>query len=163
MKCMGSVRAGERIYATVDPDNPGTAIPESHLPPSVVLGKTSILLGMAMEEKKASKLDDVNLVQCFVCIVLGVNDKAITAEIENMYDHFEMDLAVKLRRERKKTRRREYHDDVQGAVLKHQTGGRTVRVQKETLWLYVDFFSVCRSFLKLDAFVVEFVNWIALE
>lgn len=126
MKCMGSVRAGERIYATVDLDNPGTAIPESHLPPSVVLGKTSILLGMSMEEKKASKLDDVNLVQCFVCIVLGVNDKAIAAEIENMYDHFEMDLAVKLRRERKKTRRREYHD-VQGAVL-------------PTQWLCVDFF-----------------------
>ena len=126
MKCMGSVRAGERIYATVDLDNPGTAIPESHLPPSVVLGKTSILLGMSMEEKKASKLDDVNLVQCFVCIVLGVNDKAIAAEIENMYDHFEMDLAVKLRRERKKTRRREYHD-VQVAVL-------------PTQWLYVDFF-----------------------
>ncbi|XP_020603148.1 uncharacterized protein LOC110042140 isoform X2 [Orbicella faveolata] len=105
VKCIGSVRAGERIYATVDLDNPGTAIPESHLPPSVVLGKTSILLGMSMEEKKASKLDDVNLVQCFVCIVLGVNDKAIAAEIENMYDHFEMDLAVKLRRERKKMRR----------------------------------------------------------
>lgn len=119
VKCMGSVRAGERIYATVDLDNPGTAIPESHLPPSVVLGKTSILLGMAMEEKKASKLDDVNLVQCFVCIVLGVNDKAITAEIENMYDHFEMDLAVKLRRERKKTRRREYYD-VQVAVFPTQ-------------------------------------------
>ena len=50
---MGSVRAGERIYATVDLDNPGTAIPEFHLPPSVVLGKTSILLGMSMEEKKA--------------------------------------------------------------------------------------------------------------
>lgn len=110
VKCMGSVRAGERIYATVDLENPGTAIPESHLPPSVVYGRTSILLGMSMEEKKASKLDDVNLVQCFVCIVLGVSDKEITAEIETMYDHFEMDLAVKLRRERTKMRRREYCD-----------------------------------------------------
>lgn len=102
---MGTVRAGERVYATVDLDNPGTAIPESHLPPSVVMGRTSMLLGMAMEEKKASKLDDVNMVQCFVCIVLGVNDKQIASEIENMYDHFEMALAVKLRRERKKFRR----------------------------------------------------------
>ena len=72
---MGTVRAGERVYATVDLDNPGTAIPESHLPPSVVMGRTSMLLGMAMEEKKASKLDDVNMVQCFVCIVLGVDRK----------------------------------------------------------------------------------------
>ena len=102
---MGSVRAGERVYATVDLENPGTAIPESHLPPSVLLGRTSTLLGMSMEEKKASKLDDVNMVQCFVCIVLGVIDKEITAEIENIYDHFEMDLAVKLRKERKKYRR----------------------------------------------------------
>ena len=105
VKCVGSVRAGERVYATVDLENPGTAIPESHLPPSVLLGRTSTLLGMSMEEKKASKLDDVNMVQCFVCVVLGVIDKEITTEIENIYDHFEMDLAVKLRKERKKYRR----------------------------------------------------------
>ena len=55
-----------------------------------VLGKTCILLGMSMEEKKASKLDDVNLVQCFLCLVLGVNDKEISAEIENMYNHVKM-------------------------------------------------------------------------
>ena len=105
VKCMGSVRAGERIYATVDLDNPGTAIPESHLPPSVIMSRNNILLGMSLEEKKASALDDGNMVQCFVCIVLGANDKQITSEIENMYDQFEMDLAVKLRRERKKFRR----------------------------------------------------------
>ena len=105
MKCVGSVRAGERIYATVDNQNPGTAIPESHLPPSVLLSRNSVLLGMSMEEKKASKLDDVNMVQCFVCIVLGINDKQITAEIDEMYDHFEWTLAVKLQKERKRFRR----------------------------------------------------------
>lgn len=105
MKCVGSVRAGERIYATVDNQNPGTAIPESHLPPSVMLSRNSVLLGMAMEEKKASKLDDVNMVQCFVCIVLGINDKQITAEIDEMYDHFEWTLTVKLQKERKRFRR----------------------------------------------------------
>ncbi|CAH3131642.1 unnamed protein product [Porites lobata] len=105
VKCIGSVRAGERIYATVDPENPGTAIPESHLPPSVLLSRSSILLGMSMQEKKASKLDDVNMVQCFVCIVLGVTDKQITSEIEHMYDQFEMDLNVKLRKERQRYRK----------------------------------------------------------
>ena len=105
---MGSVRAGERIYATVDPENPGTAIPESHLPPSVLLSRSSILLGMSMQEKKASKLDDVNMVQCFVCIVLGVTDKQITSEIEHMYDQFEMDLNVKLRKERQRYRKRKF-------------------------------------------------------
>ena len=105
VKCMGSVGAGERIYANVNLDNPGIAIPESHLPPSVILSSGSVLLGMSMEEKKASKLGDINLVQCFVCMVLGVSDKEIKAEIENMYDRFRMDLAVKLRRESKKARR----------------------------------------------------------
>ena len=65
--------------------NPGKAIPEFHLPHNEVLVETSILLDMSMEEKKASNVDDVNLVQCFVCIVLGVNDKEISAEIESMY------------------------------------------------------------------------------
>ena len=105
MKCVGSVRAGERIYATVDNEKPGTAIPESHLPPSVVLSNNSLLLGMSMEERKVSKLDDVRLVQSFVCIVLGINDKQIRAEVDEMYDRFEMALAVKLRKERKKFRR----------------------------------------------------------
>ena len=105
---MGSVRAGERIYATVDPENPGTAIPESHLPPSVLLSRSSILLGMSMQEKKASKLDDVNMVQCFVCIVLGVTDKQITSEIEHMYDQFEMDMNVKLRKERQRYRKSKF-------------------------------------------------------
>lgn len=105
VKCVGSVRAGERIYATVDNQNPGTAIPESHLPPSAVLSRSSLLLGMSMEEKKASKLDDVNMVECFVCIVLGISDKQMRMEIDEMYDQFEMVLAVKLQKERKRFRK----------------------------------------------------------
>ena len=108
VKCMGSVRAGERIYATVDPENPGTAIPESNLPPSVLLSQSSILLGMSMGEKKSPKLDDVNMVQCFVCIVLGITDVQITSEIETIYDRFKMDLNVKLQKERTKYRRSKY-------------------------------------------------------
>ena len=45
------------------------------------------------------------MVQCFVCIVLGISDKQITSEIEDMYDHFEMALSMKLRRERKRFRK----------------------------------------------------------
>lgn len=105
VKCMGSVRAGERIYTNVSPDHPGTAIPESHLPPRVILGGGSVLLGMSLEEREASKLDDYNLVQCFVCMVLGVSDNEIKSEIGNMYNRFDVELAAKLRRERKKARR----------------------------------------------------------
>lgn len=102
---MGSVRAGERIYTNVSPDHPGTAIPESHLPPCVILGGGSVLLGMSMEEKEASKLNDINLVQSFVCMVLGVSDKEIKSEIGNMYNRFDVEVAAKLRKERRKASR----------------------------------------------------------
>lgn len=105
VKCMGSVRAGERIYTNVSPDHPGTAIPESHLPPCVILGGGSVLLGMSMEEKEASKLNDINLVQSFVCMVLGVSDKEIKSEIGNMYNRFDVEVAAKLRKERRKASR----------------------------------------------------------
>ena len=52
MKGMGSVRAGERIYPTVDLENPGKGIPEFQLPHDEVLSKPSTLL----EEKKVSHL-----------------------------------------------------------------------------------------------------------
>ena len=108
VKCMGSVRAGERIYSNVSPDHPGTAIPESHLPPCVILGGGSVLLGMSMEEKEASKLNDINLVQSFVCMVLGVSDKEIKSEIGNMYNRFDVEVAAKLRKERRKASRSKY-------------------------------------------------------
>lgn len=108
VKCMGSVRAGERIYTNVSPDHPGTAIPESHLPPCVILGGGSVLLGMSMEEKEASKLNDINLVQSFVCMVLGVSDKEIKSEIGNMYNRFDVEVAAKLRKERRKASRSKY-------------------------------------------------------
>ena len=65
------------------------------------------MLGMALETSRSSDLRETHLVKCFVCIVLGVQNKQITMEIENMYDQFEMELLVRLRRERKKMRKGE--------------------------------------------------------
>ena len=61
-----------------------------------------------MEEKEASKLNDINLVQSFVCMVLGVSDKEIKSEIGNMYNRFDVEVAAKLRKERRKASRSKY-------------------------------------------------------
>ena len=105
VKCVGNVRAGERLYATVDMEQAGVATPESYLPPSVLLSRTSTLLGMSLEDRKSKKLDETNLVRSFVCIVMGINNKQINMEIEGMYAHFEKDVIIKLKKERKRVKR----------------------------------------------------------
>jgi hypothetical protein len=63
VRCIGSVRAGERIYTSLDASRPGTAMAESHLPSGVVLTNRGTLLGMALEERDPKKLEDDNLVK----------------------------------------------------------------------------------------------------
>ncbi|XP_031553760.1 uncharacterized protein LOC116290796 [Actinia tenebrosa] len=105
VKCIGSVRAGERIYSSLEKSKPGTAIAESHLPSGAVLSSRGTLLGMALEERKTKMFGDENLVKCFVCIVMGVTDKKLNMEIEDIYDHFEYQLSNRLRKERKRAKR----------------------------------------------------------
>lgn len=97
----GTVRSGERIYASMN--LPGTAIPESHLPLRTFMSKDHTLLGMAMEGFQARKHGEVNLVKCFVCIVLGINSQQLTREVENILDCMEMDIKVAINRSTKKT------------------------------------------------------------
>lgn len=85
VKVVGSVENGERIYASND--TPGKAIPQSHMPIGPFLRKKHVLLGMAMETKKSTKvLDEVHLVKCFVCIVLDVSRNELLQEIEDLYE-----------------------------------------------------------------------------
>ena len=57
------------------------------MPVGSFLRKKHVLLGMALETKKCAKtLDDVNLVKCFVCIVLDVSRKEMLEEIEDLYE-----------------------------------------------------------------------------
>ena len=107
VKCVGSVRAGERLYATVDMKRGGVATPGSGLPASALLGGNNTLLGMSMEEVKAKDPQDVSLVRSFVCIVMGISSKQISMEVEGMYMHFEKEVKVKLLKERKRMRRGE--------------------------------------------------------
>ena len=67
------------------------------------------MLGMALETKNSAGSDELQLVKCFVCIVLGVQNKQLTMEIENMYDEFEMELMIRLRKERKTTNKSNVH------------------------------------------------------
>ena len=103
VQIVGSVRAGERIFTSTD--YPGTAIPESHLPLSAFIVKNHTLLGMAMESCKPRHHDEVNLVKCFVCIVLGINSLQLSSEVENILESTDMDIKVAIRKSNKKTSR----------------------------------------------------------
>ena len=85
VKVVGSVENGERIYAS--PTYPGKAMPQSHMPVGSFLRKKHVLLGMALETKKSTKiLDEVQLVKCFVCVILDVSRKELLEEIEDLYE-----------------------------------------------------------------------------
>ena len=85
VKVVGSVENGERIYASTN--SPGKATPQSHMPVGSFLRKKHVLLGMALETKKSTKiLDEVQLVKCFVCVVLDVSRNELLEEIEDLYE-----------------------------------------------------------------------------
>ncbi|XP_068741090.1 uncharacterized protein [Montipora capricornis] len=92
VQVMGSVRTGERIYASTD--DPGKAIPESHLPLGAFVIRNHTLLGMAMEGCKLRRYGEVNSVKCFVCIVLGINSFQLASEVENIMESIDADIKV---------------------------------------------------------------------
>lgn len=102
VKIVGSVENGERIYASTD--NPGKAIPQTHMPVGSFLRKKHVLLGMALETKKCtSMLDDTHLVKCFVCVVLDVSRKELLEEIEDVYGWYEKSTEQQIKVANKKT------------------------------------------------------------
>ena len=107
MKVVGSIENGERIYASTA--HPGTAIPQSRMPVGSFLRKKQVLLGMALETKKTTKsLDEVNLVKCFVCVVLDVSRKELLDEIEDMYAVNEKRTEEQIKFQTKKTWRSKF-------------------------------------------------------
>lgn len=106
VQIVGSVRTGERIYASTD--NPGTGIAESHLPLGAFIFRDHTLLGMAMEPCQPCYHDEMNLVKCFVCIVLGINSHQLSSEVENIMENVDMDIKVAIGKSNKRNCRREY-------------------------------------------------------
>lgn len=105
VKVVGSVQNGERIYASTD--HPGKAIPQSHMPVGSFLRKKHVLLGMAMESKPKTKtLNEVNLVKCFVCVVLDVSRQELLEEIESLYEVNEKRTEEQIKVSSKKTWKR---------------------------------------------------------
>ena len=104
VQIVGSVQTGERIYASTD--NPGTGVPESHLPLGAFMVRNHTLLGMAMETCKSRYHDEVNLVKSFVCIVLGINSRQLSNEVENIMENIDMDIKVAIGKSNKRTCRR---------------------------------------------------------
>jgi len=104
VQIVGSVQTGERIYASTD--NPGTGVPESHLPLGAFIVRNHTLLGMAMETCRSRYHDEVNLVKSFVCIVLGINSRQLSNEVENIMENIDMDIKVAIGKSNKRTCRR---------------------------------------------------------
>lgn len=104
VQIVGSVHTGERIYASTD--KPGTGIPESHLPLGAFIVRNHTLLGMAMETCKSRYHDEVNLVKSFVCIVLGINSRQLSNEVENIMENIDMDIKVAIGKSNKRNCRR---------------------------------------------------------
>ena len=101
VQIVGSVLTGERIYASTD--EPGKAIPESHLPLGAFVIRHHTLLGMAMETCKSRRHGEVNLVKCFVCIVLGINSHQLAGAVENIVESIDMDIKVAIGKSNKTT------------------------------------------------------------
>ena len=114
VKVTGSVENGERIYASVD--RPGKAVPQSHLPVGSFLRKKHALLGMSLETKSPKSLNEVNLVQCFVCIVLDVGRQDVLHEVENMYEESEKSTQEKIRYASKKAWRSKFKLSNTGSI-----------------------------------------------
>ncbi|XP_031569085.1 uncharacterized protein LOC116303646 [Actinia tenebrosa] len=102
----GSVRTGERIYTSSS--KRGVAIPESHLPLGGVIVHDNTLLGMAMEPRTPKGPEDLNVVKCFVCIVLGIGTKQMAREVETILDGMESNLKLQVINSSKRTWRRIY-------------------------------------------------------
>jgi len=110
VQIVGSVQTGERIYASTD--NPGTGVPESHLPLGAFIIRNHTLLGMAMETCKSRYHEEVNLVKSFVCIVLGINSRQLSNEVENIMENIDMDIKVAIGKSNKRNCRRKFYSFV---------------------------------------------------
>jgi hypothetical protein len=79
VKVRGPVENGERIYASLS-SYPGVAMPEHVI--SQVTSQGLTLIGQSLESVKDSSPDAVNLVSCFVSILLSIQtqhtDKALS-------------------------------------------------------------------------------------
>lgn len=96
VKVVGTVQNGERIYVALH--HPGVAIPETQIPLRPMADRRPVLLGQALESKSSYSQDKVQLVQCFVSIVLGIQSGQINNAIEDLQEKMQRkfeDVVVK--------------------------------------------------------------------
>ena len=97
VKVLGSVKNGERIYASLE--HPGVAISQSRV--SDVVYSDAFLLGQALESQDA-KDDEVNLVQSFVSILLSISSGHVTGAVGDLREHMRNDLKTEVKQIKKK-------------------------------------------------------------
>lgn len=97
VKVMGSVRNGERIYASIE--NPGVGLPQSRLVDAT--SKDAVLLGQSLESTSC-KSYDVTRPQCFVSLILTIGTGHVTQVIDDLRSEVREDVKSEVKNLKKK-------------------------------------------------------------
>ena len=100
VKVTGPVQNGERIYASLD--DPGIGVPETQLALRPTTERRPTLLGQALETKNAKKMNEINLVSCFVSIILGIQSRQVAMAIDDIQSNIHQKMEYKVKTDRRK-------------------------------------------------------------
>ena len=96
VKVLGPVKHGERIFASLE--HPGAAIPQSRV--SAAVSSDLVLLGQTVESLDA-KDDEVNLVQCFVSILLSISSGHVSNAVSDLRKNVREDVQTEVKQIKK--------------------------------------------------------------
>ena len=99
VKVRGPVENGERIYASLS-SYPGVAMPEHVI--TQVTSQELTLIGQSLESGKDSSADAVNLVSCFVSILLSIQTQHTNKALSDMRTDVLGNVDSKIKRAKKK-------------------------------------------------------------
>ena len=121
VKVAGPVQNGERVYASLEV--PGVGVPETQLSLRRRDESSPTLLGQALEAKSAQTIDEINLVECFVSIVLGIQSRQVQSAIDDLQRVFQQQAEFKAKKEKRTKRKGETRTNVlsSSSVLQRAT------------------------------------------
>lgn len=124
VKVRGPVQNGERIYASLS-SYPGVAMPEHVIVP--VTSQKLTLIGQSLESTKCSSPDAVNLVSCFVSILLSIQTQHTNRALSEM--------------------RSDLLDNVDGKIKQAKKSLLRGRSRSSTIMLFKAIFQICFVFI----------------
>ena len=104
VKVRGPVNNGERIYASLS-SYPGVAMPEHVI--KQVTSEDLTLIGQSLDSVKDDSLDNINLVSCFVSILLSIQTQHTNKVLSDMRTDMLEDVDSKISSAKKRLLRGE--------------------------------------------------------